>query len=66
MLVQQVLERLELACLHQVEKLLPRVREVLAQVVRHPEAALLHLGVEDLLGERAAAAAAGRRFGFFL
>ena len=52
-----VVERLQIADADQVEELLARVREVLAQVVLHVDAALLQLGVEDLLDQRAAAAA---------
>ena len=59
-------ERFYFVYFYEMEKLLPRVREVLAQVSVHPEAPLLHLGVEDLLGERAAAAAARRGLGLLL
>jgi hypothetical protein len=37
---------------------------MLAEVVVDLEAALLHLGIEDLLGHRRAAAATGSRFCF--
>src|SRR5918999_2468241 len=49
-----------------MKQLLSRVSEVLAEVVVYAKAALLHLGVEDLLGERATATAARRRLSLLL
>src|SRR3989475_12610430 len=59
------IETHELADPDEVEQLLARIVEVLAQVVFHVDAAFLQLAVQDLLHQRAAAAAGGaglRRF----
>src|SRR2546425_2426375 len=62
----QLIEGADAIHLHQVEELLARVREVLAEVVGDRDALLLELQVDERLGERPAAAAAGRALGGFL
>ena len=59
-------EALDAPDLDEVEQALARVREVLAEVVVHREAACLELGIEYLLHQGRAAAAGGARLGAFL
>src|SRR6185295_11213006 len=47
----------------EMKQRLPRVSEVLAEVIRHRVAELLQLAVDDRLRERPAPAAGGRRLG---
>src|SRR6185503_16134935 len=65
-LADDVLEAPQSADPDEMEKLLARVGEVLAEVVLHVHAALSELGVEDLLHERAAAAAGRARLRLLL
>nr|KGD10729.1 putative nitrite reductase (NAD(P)H), large subunit [Burkholderia pseudomallei] len=62
-LLQKRAERLEPLDAHHVIELLARIRKVLAQVVVHGEALLLHLGLQHLRDERHAAAARRARAG---
>ena len=57
MLVANGGERLQLADAHEVEQLLARIGEVLAEMVVDRDAAACELGFQDLSHERAAAAA---------
>src|SRR5574341_2196184 len=66
MLGDDLVEGSELAELDEMKQFLARMGEVLAEVAVDAEAALLHLGVQDLLRERAAAAAARRGLGLLL
>src|SRR5882724_460165 len=54
----EIIEGADAVQLHEVKQLLPRIREVLAQVIRDGDALLPQLGVDDRFRERAAAAAA--------
>ena len=62
-LLDHGLERPQIADADQVEQLLPRVLEMLAEMVLDIDSAFLQFGIEDLLHERCAAPAGAARFG---
>src|SRR5262249_2290476 len=66
MLRQDLVESLQSAHAGQMKELLPRMGEVLAEIVLHVHALLLQLGIEDGLRERTASTAARRAFRLLL